>query len=288
MIRPMDRRWRIREFAARTGVPEVTLRAWERRYGLLDPERSSGGYRLFGADDERRVRAMQAHMSRGVAAAEAAQLALTEAGVDEVPADPTQLSADLLAAVAAFDATRADALLGGAFALGPAPAVRDVVLPVLREIGDRWASGEMTVGHEHFASHLVERRLMQHAARWDQGGGRLALLACAPGERHTLGLMCFGVALSERGWRVASLGGDTPVEHIHQAAAALGPDVVVVSATRAEPFTTAAKELRALAREHRLVIGGAGATAAVARRLAAARAPDDPVIAAEELASTAV
>src|SRR5690349_16939362 len=148
MMLVMERRWRIREFAGRTGVPEVTLRAWERRYGLVDPVRSSGGYRLFGPDDERRVRAMQAHMSRGVAAAEAAQLVLAEADVDEVPADPAQLSASLLAAVGRFDATRADALLEAAFTLGPSPAVRDVVLPVLRQIGERWASGHLTVGHE--------------------------------------------------------------------------------------------------------------------------------------------
>ena len=188
-----DSRWRIKEFAAIVGVPEATLRAWERRYELLQPERTSGGFRLYSRDDERRIRAMQAHMARGIAAAEAASLALSEAEVQVVPpARPQVLVEALLLAAEALDATRFDALLDAAFAFGQLTAIRDVVLPTLVEIGTRWESAEITVGHEHFASHLVERRLLGLAKGWESGRGSLALLACPSGERHTLGLVCFG------------------------------------------------------------------------------------------------
>ena len=279
-----DPRWRIKEFAARTGVPEVTLRAWERRYDLLAPARSPNGYRLYGPTDERRVIAMQAHLERGVSAAQAAELARSERDLPaDVPTDPAALRTRLLAAVERFDAHEVDAMVLGAFALGATDAVVTVILPVLRAIGSSWERGVLTVGHEHFATHLIERRLLEYAARWNEGGDRLALLACPSGERHTLGLMCFGIVLSERGWRVAFLGADTPITHIRQAADALAPASIVVSAVDKAPFLDGATDLRSLGEAHRLVIGGAGATESVARRLRAARAPDDPLAAAEAL-----
>ena len=286
---PVESRWRIKEFAARVGVPEVTLRAWERRYDLLAPERSSGGYRLYGPGDERRVIAMTAHLERGLSAAEAARMALAERELPEaVPTEPEALRARLVSAIAGFDAAQTDAMLAGAFALGASPAVTSVVLPALREIGDRWARGTLTVAHEHFASHLVERRLQQHAAGWGSGRTGLALLACPPGERHTLGLMSFGVVLSEAGWRIAYLGADTPIADVREAADALTPAVVVMSAVVPERFADAAADLRDLGTVHRLVLAGAGATAPMARRLRAARASEDPAQAAAELAAAAV
>ncbi|MCW2990519.1 MAG: hypothetical protein JWM73_1113 [Solirubrobacterales bacterium] len=280
----MTSRWRIKEFAARTGVSEVTLRAWERRYGLLEPIRSDGGYRLYSQADERRVLAMQAHMGRGVAAAEAAQLALAEsAALSDVPADAAALVAALLSAVDGYDATRVDVLLEGAFALGRAPAIREVLLPALREIGERWADGRITVAHEHFASHLVERRLMRQAAGWEAGPGRLALLACPSGERHTLGLLCFGVALADEGWRVAYLGADMPLGHVADAAARLQPDAVVLSAIDSRWLTDNIALIGALRAAHRTLVAGAGATAAVARRLKVDRLALDPVAAAAAL-----
>ncbi|MFL5844038.1 MAG: MerR family transcriptional regulator [Solirubrobacteraceae bacterium] len=280
----MSSRWRIKEFAGRTGVTEVTLRAWERRYGLLDPVRSDGGYRLYSEDDERRVISMQAHMTRGVAAAEAAHLALTEApALAGLPQHPALIVSELLEAVENYDASRADALLGGAFALGRSVAISDVILPAMREIGERWVAGRMTIAHEHFASHLVERRLMRLAGDWQAGRGRLALLACPSGERHTLGLLCFGVALAERDWRIAYLGADMPLGHVADAAARLQPDAIVLSAIDPAWLTDNVELVAALRDEHRTLIAGAGATAAVAERLRVDRLALDPVEAAAEL-----
>ena len=276
--------WRIKEFAARTGTPEPTLRAWERRYGLVEPARSAGGYRLYSAEDERRVLAMQAHMERGLAAGEAAALARdVPAAPPPVGRDPATLVQALLAATAAYDAMALVAALDAAFALGTATGMRDVLLPALGEIGRRWQRGELTVAHEHFASHLCERRLLAAASGWENGGGPLALLASPPGERHALGLLCFGVALADRGWRVSYLGADTPVADLEQATARLAPAVVVLSATDPERFTDAAESLRALAARVRVLVGGAGATTAIARRLRAERLAGDPVTAAAEL-----
>jgi DNA-binding transcriptional MerR regulator/methylmalonyl-CoA mutase cobalamin-binding subunit len=279
-------RWRIKEFAGLVGVQEETLRAWERRYQLLRPERSAGGYRLYSPADERRIRAMQAHMERGIATAQAAALAVAESARDIVaPAEPGALVDELIAAAEAFDATRLDALLDAAFARGTVAGIRDVVLPVLGEIGRRWERSELTVGHEHFASHLVERRLLTMAKGWDAGLGPLALLACPSGERHTLGLDCFGLLLAERGWRIAYLGADTPVDQVADMSAALHPAAVVLCALDAQHLMVGAEAIAELGRHHHTIIAGSGASAELAERLGVHHADGDPLATAEALAA---
>lgn len=279
----MEGRWRIKEFAARTGVPEATLRAWERRYALVDPVRSKGGYRLYAEADEARVVAMRAHMARGVATAEAARLARSEMPGAAVPADPAAVVGELLEAITAYDATRVDELLEAALRRDRLAAITEVLLPALREVGARWADGRLSVAHEHFASHLFERRLLGVTAGWDKGEGRLALLACPSGERHALGLLCFGVALAEHGWRVAFLGADMPIHDVASAADRLAPDAVVLGAMFAEHLADHVPQIRTLAAAHRTFVGGSGASAEVARRARVERLADDPVAAAAAL-----
>ncbi|HVF79988.1 MAG TPA: MerR family transcriptional regulator [Solirubrobacteraceae bacterium] len=284
--REEEDRWRIKEFAARVGVQEVTLRAWERRYNLLQPERSSGGFRLYSRADERRIRSMQAHMTRGIAAAQAAALAVAESTADRPPppARPGELVDALIVAAKSFDATRIDLLLDAAFARGSVNGVREFVLPALVEIGLQWERGQITVGQEHFASHLIERRLLTLAAGWGEGNGPLALLAGPSGERHTLGLICFGLALAERGWRIAYLGADTPIDQIVDAGTSLSPEVVVLCALQARYLTDHAAEIAELGRRQHTILAGAGATATLAQKLGVAYAGGDPLAEARALA----
>ena len=278
-------RWRIKEFAGIVGVPEATLRAWERRYELLQPERTSGGFRLYSRADERRIRSMQAHMARGIAAAEAAGLALSESAVDvEPPQRPAALVAALLESAEAFDATRFDVMLDAALALGHVVAIRDVVLPLLGEIGQRWERSQISVGHEHFASHLVERRLLGLAKGWEAGRGPLALLACPSGERHTLGLVCFGIVLAERGWRISYLGADTPVDQILDVSGSMSPNVVILCALDRQHLTNSVAAITELATRRHTILAGDGADADLAKLFGAHLADGDPVTAAQALA----
>jgi len=281
---PEDR-WRIKEFAGLVGVQEPTLRAWERRYHLLAPDRSSGGYRLYSSADQRRVRSMQAHMARGLAAAQAAGLAVAESTAEIVaPSEPGALIAALIGAAEDYDATRFDALLDAAFTAGLLAGIRDVVLPLLVEIGERWATGALTVGHEHFASHLLERRLLALAQGWEAGRGPRALLACPPRERHTLGLVCFGLVLADQGWRIAYLGADTPISQILEVGASMRPNAVVLCSRDPANMLREAEGLAELgAREH-MIIAGDGVSLEMAQRLGAQLAEGDPVTSALKLA----
>src|SRR5581483_8488754 len=109
------------------------------------------------------------------------------------------------------------------------------------------------------ASTLLRGRLLGLARGWGQGIGLAAVLACAPGEQHDLGLLSFGIALRARGWRIIYLGPDTPIASLADAARTCRPDSVVVSAVDPRAFRRCAKELKQLARTTRLCLGGAGA-----------------------------
>ena len=159
----------------------------------------------------------------------------------------------------------------------------EVVVPYLRELGERWEAGSATVAQEHFASSLVRARLAGLARGWETGAGPRALLACAPGEQHDLPLLVFGLALRARGWRIVYLGADTPPESLADTARDLEVSLVVVSATTRSRFRSAAKGLQVVAKAHPLAIAGRGASESMAKSLGSAWVEDGPVEAAEKL-----
>jgi MerR family transcriptional regulator, light-induced transcriptional regulator len=282
----MAGRFRIGELARRTGVSPALLRAWESRYGLLVPSRSAGGYRLYSEDDEKRVLTMRRHQAQGMSAAEAARLALEgDWAPYELPLATVDDSAtELREALERYDEVEAQAALDRFLTtLSLDSVLAEVVLPCLRQIGERWERGEISVAQEHFAANLIRGRLLALARGWGQGRGPRALLACAPGELHDLGLISFGLALRARGWTITFLGPATPVETLGAAADLVAPELVVVSATTAERLEESADDLRALAAERPLALAGAGASEAFADAIGARFLGDDPVAEAERL-----
>lgn len=286
-------RYRIGELASKTGVTPQTLRAWESRYGVLEPDRSEGNFRIYSREDEIRVRLMQRHLGRGVAAAEAAELARN--GI--VSPTPMRLSSDLPAQVADrslrllrrgfldYDEGTVERTLDDLFRAFTVEAVlRDAIVPFLNAVGDAWAEGVATAGQEHFASTLIESRLMSLARGWGTGTGTRALLACPAGENHTLGLVSFGIALARRGWRITYLGENTPASSVEHAARQVRPALVMLAAAQIGPFDGTADEFRPLAAARRTVMAGAGASESLARRIGAEYVAADPVSAAESFA----
>lgn len=287
-------RFRIGQLSSRTGVPHERLRKWEERYGLLEPERSPGGFRIYSLEDERRVRLMKRHLERGYAAAEAAELARQGIVVPTparrrtaVPEGVVERSRALLrVALESFDGGAAERTLDDLFKAYAVDAVlRDAVLPFMRAVGEAWAAEQIHPAQEHFASTIVEARLLALTRGWDSGSGPRALLACPSGERHTFGLLAFGIALSRRGWRITYLGADTPPAALAAAARRVGPDLVMLSATQPRRFSEIARELAPTTETYRVVAGGAGATATATERLGIDRIVSDPVTAAVTLAT---
>jgi MerR family transcriptional regulator, light-induced transcriptional regulator len=281
--------FRIGELSRRAGVSPELLRAWERRYGLLDPTRSKGGLRLYSPDDLERVRRMQRYLESGMAAAEAATLALREepAHTESPRIDPAAARGDLAEALDGFDEARAHAILDDLLAAATIDMVLSgVLLPFLEELGRRWERGEVSVAQEHFASSVLRGRMLGLARGWGRGVGPVALLACLPGEQHDFGAMAFGLALRARGWRIAYLGADTPLETIEQAAMRLDPALVVLSGVSDERVRPIAEQLRALGHRWRVAVGGKAALADDLPGLDLLALPGDPVEEAERVSAT--
>ncbi|MGE5292194.1 MAG: MerR family transcriptional regulator [Micromonosporaceae bacterium] len=284
---------RIGELSHRLGVSDHVLRAWERRYGLLQPVRSPGGYRLYSDADERRIRRMQAHLAAGLSAAEAAQAALSEERAAQAapgtagPSDRDGLAGaahalaqsldqlDEPGAQAAFDRLLADFTIE--------TVLRDVVLPYLHDLGEGWERGKVSIAREHFASNLLRGRLASIARGWGNGHGPRALLACAPGEQHDLALLAFGIVLHRCGWRVEYLGASTPIGELVRTAAEVHPDLAVVVAVTPERFDGLTAGLARLVQLAPLAVAGAGATPAMAKAVGARLLAADPVTEAERM-----
>jgi DNA-binding transcriptional MerR regulator len=285
---------RIGELSRRVGVSEHVLRAWESRYGLVRPVRSPGGFRLYSDDDEQRVRRMQFHLGRGLRAAEAARASIAErdspvkssatARRDRADqADLVTLRADLRSALEALDEPEAQAVFDRLMAnYTLAATLRDVVVPYLREVGDRWATGEITIIQEHFASNVIRGRLAGLARDWGTGEGPRAVLACPPGELHDLPLLVFGIILNRQGWRVDFFGANTPIAEVIEGARRSPPDLVVVAATVPKRLTAIRADLEHLAAIAPLALAGAGASSGVAHDVGAQLLTGDPVTAAQQ------
>jgi DNA-binding transcriptional MerR regulator/methylmalonyl-CoA mutase cobalamin-binding subunit len=254
-------RLRVGELSRRSGVSTDLLRAWERRYGLLQPERSAGGLRLYSPTDLERVRLMKQHLASGLAAAEAAELALRDQSSASV-VRPAAVRAELAGALEAFDEPRAQAVIDGLLISTTVDTLlREVVLPYLDDLGDRWEQGDASVAQEHFASGVLRGRLLALARGWGLGMGPAAVLACLPEEQHDIGLISFGLALRSQGWRIVYLGPNCPIDTVAETARLVDATLIVLSgvdAGRASAVTGALKELAA---GHTLALGGPAASA---------------------------
>jgi methanogenic corrinoid protein MtbC1 len=284
---------RIGELSRRVGVSVECLRVWERRYRLLTPRRSPGNQRLYSTVDETRVRLMQRYLAQGLSPRQAAEqvsasrLTVRPGARSRVQQSEVQTAhRELRAALDNFDETAAQRVLERLFvAHAPVTVIRDVLLPYLRDVGERWAAGHASVAQEHFASNFLHARMLAMARGWDRGLGARVLLACAPGEHHTLGVIAFGVAMHALGWRVVYLGADTPMDMVAEAATATQPDLVVLYAAMNRHLEPHLDAVGGLGARWRCAVAGEGASAAFAASAGVRHLADDPVTTAETLST---
>jgi DNA-binding transcriptional MerR regulator len=261
----------IAALARRTGIAPDTLRKWEQRYGILRPERTKGGQRRYSELDVARVEWLRDRLGEGYRISEAARI--LGGGTGGPAATPEELPDELLAALRENDADRLVSLLDQTFGTLPLRrALGDVVAPLLERIGAAWESGEISPAQEHLLTAKLRSRLEQLLA--DDRGGNVrgtAVLACAPGERHDLGLLMLAVLLRGDGWRVEYLGADTPAKDAFALAGAVGADLVCITVAVEESATRLRAEVggRAPPGGPPVAVGGRAATAKLARALGA-------------------
>lgn len=225
---------RIGEVARRTGVGVATLRAWERRYDLLQPTRTDGGHRRYSDADVDRVRAVQVLIDDGWAVGAAAEAVRSAPSVLATGApsagDAGRGDAQRLqAALGAFDETAAEAVLDDVFARSDAAvALDEVVLPTIRWIGIGWEQDDHVVAREHLATNVLRPRLQRLLRTSPTPTGQLVVAAAPELEEHDLGLLAASVVAAAGGWRVHFLGARAPTRVLERAVSELRPAVVLV------------------------------------------------------------
>jgi DNA-binding transcriptional MerR regulator len=242
-----------------TGLKPDTLRAWERRYGLPQPQRTEGGHRLYSQRDIDTLKWLVARQKEGMNISRAVELwgLLQEEGQDPLqssispgPDSPAVLPApggaaldnlrqEWFGACMAFNEAGAEQILNQAFALYQVETVcLELLFKGLAQIGSGWYEGGITVQQEHFASELAVRRIeaLIMGSPAPHRPSRI-LLACPPAEEHTFSPLLLTLFLRRRGWDVLYLGANVPADRLKATIETVKPDLAILVALQ---LTTAA------------------------------------------------
>jgi DNA-binding transcriptional MerR regulator/methanogenic corrinoid protein MtbC1 len=264
----------IKHAAEMVGIPVATLRAWQRRYRVVNPERSNAGYRLYGDEDIAVLRRMQALVTSGWSPKEASKATASgEARVATTPAPrpdepPVSGSAsregkaapDLVEAAAALDPFAVSRMLDEHFATSSFEQIVDSwLLPQLERLGRAWADNRVTVAGEHMVAAAVQRRLSAafDAAGQDSRRACFLLTGLPSGSRHELGILSFATAARRQGLAVLHLGTDLPLADWLSAVERQQPDAVVLAVPTPSDVASAAELVQRLsARQTLVALGG--------------------------------
>jgi methanogenic corrinoid protein MtbC1 len=274
----------IKAVAHLAGITEPTLRAWEKRYSILTPQRTDSGHRRYTKRDIYRIIWLKNRIEEGMSISQASILlknqpeeaflesveaelkngrngvhSLKSSGNGELATNGTHrqiqlsevrstsaLTQELLQTFLDFDEHSAEDLMAEALGLYPPETVCvDIIQPVLTEIGELWAKNEVTLANEHFATNICRTRLN---AMMDSlpviMDGPLILTACAPHEFHEIGVIIANLFLRRHGWRVIYLGQNVPALDLEKDLRRLRPNLVVFSAGRTETALAMAQEIK--------------------------------------------
>lgn len=246
---PEDAKYNIKSVSQRTGVQPVTLRAWERRYKILEPSRAENGYRLYSERDVALLSWLKNQVDTGVSISTAVAdfRSSTRKGISPeavvntpapTPSKRSSLPASefvkvLYSALVTRDETAAAEIFEQVLAsFELIPLFEMIIFPVLRDIGDAWYNGKILVAVEHFASGFIRAKLMSiYQSLPLNRQVSYIMVGGAPGELHEIGSLMIAVLLRSAGFRVEYLGPDLPLDDLVQYIKDEKPKMVILSAT---------------------------------------------------------
>ena len=257
----------IQKVSELTGIPAVTLRAWERRYNVIRPVRSDGGSRLYTEKNVEDILWVKEQKETKKISVKEAMGQLDASRNNPSYLQPMQHFDDFIDPLydhlIHFRTDEANRLLNQALALYDYELIfHNIVKPLLYRTGDDWETGQITVLQEHFISNLLIRRLemLFQTLMIDPMLPRAAAL-CPPDEQHSIGLMLFALFLKKRGHDVLFLGENTPIETLQTFIKANNVKLLTVSVTIKEHAKDVFKRLAEIKQQVpsvRIVLGGHG------------------------------
>lgn len=230
-------RYLIKTVSKMVGIPKNTLIAWERRHGVVQPDRTESGYRRYSDEDVRTLVRIKELISAGYRISEAAEMVQAQpapvlpvvpaAGVDGL----SSLRSALRECLLVFDRGGADRLAKRLVGLSFVERLDHIYLPLAQEIGLGWETGRVSVAQEHFASGWAREQMfvMMSALRSDRPNAPIAVCATPSGDRHEFGILAVTIRLALRGWQVVYLGVDAPSAHVVETVQAVKPALVAAS-----------------------------------------------------------
>jgi len=262
----------IKAVAQATGLSVETLRAWERRYGIIEPRRGVSGHRIYTAYDVSRLRRLRETTACGHPISKIAHLSNDDLAQLLRDRDPDHthrgaakmLIARILRAVEQYLPAECDQSIAMAFALlPPAEVIREVLSPALREVGNRWHSGEFGIGQERILSSAVRRQISGLLNTYNGiAKGPTVVFATLSGERHELGLLMCAALAASQALRVDYLGPDLPAEVIGEHADRVDAAAVAISLVMSDDLRRSLRQLAALRKRLtqrvEIWVGGAG------------------------------
>ena len=247
-----DPKYTIKVLSERTGVRPVTLRAWERRYDLLDPDRQDNNYRLYSERDIQIVRWITHRLDEGLSISNAVReyRGLRGEGIwpealptvvapqpTQTPRVPTSAYADqLYKALIAHHEAEAKQIVDATQSMYDIQTIfLEVFYPCLVEIGEAWVRGEIRIATEHFASAFIRGVLMNLLSAFPiYSTAPSIMVGCAPEEFHEIAPLMLAVLLRREGYQVEYLGADLPVEDLVFYAEDVSPAMIILSANAEE------------------------------------------------------
>jgi len=251
---PGEKLYTIGTVSKLTGVGAITLRAWERRHGLIEPVRKDSGHRLYTREHIDQINRITALTQQGIRISQISPGMLESdlsAGADSEPDVWQSYLNNMIVAIVTFNEERLEEMYNEALSLYPIGLVtRNLLAPLLIELGLRWADEEGSIAEEHFFSFYLRNKLgarYHHRSRGNSGP--LVLLAGLPGEHHDIGLLLFALAAHESGYRVIPLGANMPLDELAIVAKEKDCSAILLSGAVEPSLQTLSKELPALVRE---------------------------------------
>lgn len=249
----------IKAVSQATGLTVETLRAWERRYRVVVPQRDGKGRRVYRAEDVLRLRRLREATERGHPIGRLVHLDESSlAGLLHEPERRPQSAMAstfverILDAAVRYSPTECEQALTLAISLmSPARLIHEVLEPLLREVGDRWHGGEFSIAQERLVSSTVRRHLGLVVETYARAAERrqAIVFATLPGERHELGLLMSAMVCASQGFKVHYLGPDLPAQEIARYAREVGASLVALSVLLGDGAERLAAELATLRAE---------------------------------------
>ncbi|MED4238846.1 MerR family transcriptional regulator [Priestia megaterium] len=235
-------KYNIKAISNMVGIQPGTLRAWERRYQILNPVRNDSGHRLYTEEDLRKLKWLTEKVSGGFTISQAVSLLETESNTvgtfeEEGEVDsPQKIRDELLTMLLSFEEGKAQDLINHAFSLySVEKVVIDILGSLLVMVGDMWEKGQITSAHEHYTTQVLKTRIsMIFYSLPSNGLLPKAIAVCGPNETHEVGLLVFTLFLRRKGFEVIYLGSSIEDKDVELIVKEVDPTFLFMSCTMME------------------------------------------------------